>query len=441
MRVPHPSAHGSDALKVLAARLRQWTGLDCQRGGASHALQRYVERRAAEHSQSVNAYVDSLTGPQDGETQRLLNAITVGYTWLFRDPGQLESLASVMRQAPAGQVVNVWVAGCSSGEDAYSVALLAHRERRKAHVRGTDLNSDALDQAQVARYGRSATSETPVGLAEHLQVMSDGQVEVSHNVRAMVQFQWHNLVASPPAPPGERGWDIILCRNVLIYFDADAARAVVVGMAQALAPGGTLFLGSAEVGPPPAGAPLQLRQVGGNVAMVRVEHASPPSTGYQPPPAPAPKVAPPVAVPPPAAAPPSPTPLHLMTAAATLLQQGNIHDAVHNYQRVLDAWPLHAEARLWLGVAHHLEGDARGAVRWLRGALVLEPDLWVASYYLAVNYERLGRPQEAQLEYGRVIEGEREVGAGPEMEAPLQDMNLWREEILQVCRMRLGGRR
>ena len=126
--------------------IERWSGLDLERGGQGAAICRFVAGRAlALGLPSPQAYVERLGEAGGEEEQRLVHAITICHTWFFRDPQQLEQIAALWRaRYPAGQRVSVWVAGCASGEDVYSLALLGERESRPLSLLGSDINGGAL---------------------------------------------------------------------------------------------------------------------------------------------------------------------------------------------------------------------------------------------------------------------------------------------------------
>ena len=149
----------------------------------------------------------------------------------------------------AGAAVRVWSVGCSTGEEAYSLAILlaermeALKQSYKVQVFATDIDSRAIVAARAGVYPASiATDLTPERLARWFQEEA-GAWRVSPRLRQMVSVRQHNLLQGTS---GVGTFDIIFCRNVLIYFDLDGKRAVLDDLARALTPDGALFLGSAE---------------------------------------------------------------------------------------------------------------------------------------------------------------------------------------------------
>ena len=409
------------------------TGIDFNRGGQSRALGRFVVDRVRVCGlPDEGTYVDSLTGPTHPEVVRLVNAVTVGHSWFYRDGVQLEELARYFREGfSATRTIRAWVAGCSTGEDAYTLAMLALRENRQIHVLGTDINSDVLVTARAATYGAWSLWELPAPMQRFFRPPQGGRHQVKHDVMTRVQFQQQNLMEAPPEPPDAPAWDLILCRNVLIYFQPPAVTRVMERLAGVLCPAGWLVLGSGEVLQHHFGAHLVVAPLGARYGLRRSGQQVPPRTppaSHVPPP---PRVnLAPLAAPTGA---PAVTEMSLLEEASQLLERGQYAQALVVCQRVVQEDPLCVLARLWMGIAHHLSGDAIAAAHALRSALVLDPLLWPAAYYLAVSYEKSGLRQEAAREYRRVLET---CAVDPVISFPssvLTELYSWKAEIVAMC--------
>ena len=202
------------------------------------------------------AFARGLTDPRRGARllARLIEEVTVKETSFLRDHGQLASidwpLLLSRAHARGNARVRVWTAACATGEEAYSLALLASEafgaERPPVSILATDISPDALARARVGSYrARSVRDLGPEMRARHLR--ADGeQLVVGERLREVVTFARHNLVRDPFPPLGEAPFDLILCRNVLIYFDAATVGRVLTSLEQALASTGTLVLGAAD---------------------------------------------------------------------------------------------------------------------------------------------------------------------------------------------------
>jgi len=186
--------------------------------------------------------------------RRLIEEVTVKETSFLRDREQLASIdwRRLLERANArgSERVRVWTAACATGEEAYSLALLAAEAfapmPAPVHILATDISADALAHARAGHYrSRSVRDVGPAMRARWLRAEGDRQV-VADPLRALVTIARHNLVRDPFPPLGETPFDLILCRNVLIYFDTSTVGRVLASFEQARAPGGELVLGAAD---------------------------------------------------------------------------------------------------------------------------------------------------------------------------------------------------
>jgi chemotaxis protein methyltransferase CheR len=207
----------------------------------------------------------------DGDAREydlLLDALTINVTKFFRNPETWAALAPFVAerwQARQGALV-AWSAGCASGEEPYTVAVslaetarLTHTLERlpRARVLATDIDRVSLERAHAARYPASAFSEMPAELARRWlePPAADGSRTPVAAVRERVVVRRHDLTRERPP---ERGLDLIVCRNVVIYFDRGTQERLFHDFAEALAPGGLLLLGKVETLLGPARETLHL---------------------------------------------------------------------------------------------------------------------------------------------------------------------------------------
>ena len=179
---------------------------------------------------------------------QLCDALTVQESFFFREPSKLALLRhhAFPELRASNRTVRVWSAGCATGEEAFTLAMLlndagfAHRYR----VLGSDLSPAAVSAAQEATYGRwSMRGLSEQTLSQYFVTDSD-RYRVADAFRDNVTFQQHNLLEPLPARVGP--FDLILCRNVLIYFTAEAIQRAAASLVEALAPGGWLLLGVSD---------------------------------------------------------------------------------------------------------------------------------------------------------------------------------------------------
>lgn len=188
------------------------------------------------------------------EWDRLLDALTINVTKFFRNPDVYDALANVVVPALWALPVSslrVWSAGCSSGEETYSLAILFHRyaathgdlaRLARVEVLGTDIDLRSLAAAERGSYTGPAFADTPPELRE--AYFSKGEpAEVIPAVRAITRFERRDLL-NDPAPRG--AFHLVVCRNVMIYFDRESQDRLVGRFHSALVPGGFLALGKTE---------------------------------------------------------------------------------------------------------------------------------------------------------------------------------------------------
>jgi chemotaxis protein methyltransferase CheR len=206
---------------------------------------------------SVAAYLALLASPAGVvERQHLVDSVTIQETHFFRNPPQIRALRQhvlpelIRRSIANDKRLTIWSAGCSTGEEPYSIAMLVREllpMATREHVRivGSDVSTTALDFARRATYGsRAVQMAEPIDLARWFTATRDGYV-VRDDVRSLVELQLHNLVTEPvPFEPGEV--DLLLCRNVTIYFNRTTTKALMGRFHEALTTGGYLFLGHSE---------------------------------------------------------------------------------------------------------------------------------------------------------------------------------------------------
>lgn len=245
-----------DAFRDLLSRAAGLVFDESRRDSMAYSI---ADRMREAGTTSVAAYLRRLEDP--AERQCLLDEVTIQETHFFRNPPQIRALRQhvlpeLLRHAEAnGRRLRVWSAGCSTGEEPYSVAmmlreLLPSPAGWDVKVVATDISSRALEAARAGRYGaRAVQMATPEELTRFFQPVSDdpaGGHEVRPEVRELVEFRHHNLVTEAvPFAPSER-IDLVLCRNVTIYFGRDTTRALMSRLHDCLRDGGYLFLGHSE---------------------------------------------------------------------------------------------------------------------------------------------------------------------------------------------------
>lgn len=221
----------------------------------------YVDRRLAERLaalglSTVGDYLQLLrTDPTGTELQGVINAMTVNETYFYREEYQLRNLVrSLLPEITAnkqpGERVRIWVIPSSTGEEAYSVAiyLLEHwpeLDRWNVELVASDIDTDVLAKARRGIYSQRAVQQLPPAiLRKYFQETTDGY-QIAPFLRQSIRFTRVNL-CNPRETQGYRGFDVIFCRNLLIYFDDASRRVAAQQLYDALNPGGYVCLGPAE---------------------------------------------------------------------------------------------------------------------------------------------------------------------------------------------------
>lgn len=227
-----------------------------------YLLARACSRRiAAAEVQTARNYVDLLGTPQGraAELRELLNEITIGETSLFRSRPQLDALRNVIvpelcavRGKTGIKKLRIWSAGCSTGEEPYTLATVLLEEREKVlqgwgfEITATDLNDRSLETAKAGIYGSYALRNTPEYFRrKYFCAEAEGKLRVSDNVKQCVAFSRVNL-SDDSKMVFMKGMDLIFCCNVLIYFDLQSKKRVIQHFYANLLTHGYFFLGNSE---------------------------------------------------------------------------------------------------------------------------------------------------------------------------------------------------
>jgi len=198
----------------------------------------------------------------------LIAGITVGESYFFRDSEQIDLLRNTLlpemiaaKRASGNLSLRVWSAGCSEGQEIYTIALLLHElipdiEKWRIHLRGTDINSEVVSRAIAGRYSEWSFRATPSVLRERWFAPAGNEYEIHQKIRDMVHFAYLNLAADvyPSILSETNALDLILCRNVFIYLDRQTVQRCMSQYADCLLDQGILMLGASD--------PMYYRHVG-----------------------------------------------------------------------------------------------------------------------------------------------------------------------------------
>ncbi len=401
----------------------------------------------------------------EAELRNLLNLVTITETCFFRDASQfrllrehiIPALISARRaHRDAPRHIRIWSAGCSSGEESYSVAItLQEMGVYRAYpdltieITGTDINNNALERARRGMYTARAVRNVDGRLLDRYFVRNGSTFELCSDIKRRVTFEFGNITQTPMPSAGVQ--DVIFCKNVAIYFSADVTRRLIKGLHDTLTPDGYLLLGHAE----------SLWQVSDQFALVEYDRLFCYRKGRQ-----HLKVAPPAA--------PSARILARDTAADTgaqydsclsafragdwdgaeaalsalvlscptfvpaLLLLGGLHahrgrfdQAVEHAATVLTINDLEARAHLLLGIVAARRHRTEEALQSLRRALYLDDSLGLAHFWLGNLYRARGDLMRAHHEYANVVRGWERHTLDLTEEFP-QDLSA--EQIVEYCR-------
>jgi chemotaxis protein methyltransferase CheR len=247
--------HGDDAgFRALMEKITRDRGFRCASYKDKCLRRRIAVRMRAKGSFTPQEYASVLdTDPR--EYERLLRSLTVNVTKFFRNWETYVAIEDKVIPAlwdRGGDEMRVWSAGCSSGEEAYSIGILMHKHARhvgqtdrldEVTIVGTDIDTDCLGEAERAFYAESALTETPATLRASYFPQVAGLHTVLPEVRSLVRFECKDLL-SEEAPIDDV--HLLVCRNVIIYFEREAQDSLFSAFHRALAPGGFLVLGKVE---------------------------------------------------------------------------------------------------------------------------------------------------------------------------------------------------
>ena len=245
----------ADEIRHLCAFLYQRTGMIFGESKRYYIERRIAERMEATGARSFPAYFSHIEA-DPGEVEHLINVFTVNETYFYREEHQLHCLGrsllpSIVATRRPGDLVRIWSVPCSTGEEPYSIAiwLLENWPLVDAYhieIVGSDIDTRVLDAALSGDYGERALSRLPADVVErYFEPRGDGQRRLIEDLRESVKFTKANLVDTASVAAQGR-FDIVFCRNVLIYFD-DASRLIAANnLYDALQPGGYICLGHTE---------------------------------------------------------------------------------------------------------------------------------------------------------------------------------------------------
>jgi chemotaxis protein methyltransferase CheR len=225
--------------EALTRKISKARGLSCE-AYKDKCLKRRIAVRM--RARGVHTYDDysKLLDSDAREYQELLDALTINVTKFFRNPETWEALRPYVERLGAAHAdLRVWSAGCASGEEPYTIAVLLLEAGVRGSIDATDIDRLSLERTREAKYPDSAFTEMPASLRR--RYFPDGEPVAA--VRELVKVHAHDLTSGRPP---RRPYHLIVCRNVVIYFERQAQERLFLTFVDALAPGGVLLLGKVE---------------------------------------------------------------------------------------------------------------------------------------------------------------------------------------------------
>jgi two-component system CheB/CheR fusion protein len=239
-------------LVTICAVLNSRLGRDFGQYKSSTLMRRVRRRMQVLHIEDPNEYIDQLR-KLPNEPELLFREVLIGVTRFFRDPAMFEALAEtvlpdLVSKGGADEPIRVWVAGCATGEEAYSLAILfkealSHAEsRRHVTIFATDIDDRAVTVARAGLYSDTIEADTTAARLEQHFVKEGQRYRVAKHIREMCVFSTHDLVKDPPFSK----LDMVSCRNLLIYFESPLQQRVIATFHYGLKANGLLWLGPSE---------------------------------------------------------------------------------------------------------------------------------------------------------------------------------------------------
>jgi chemotaxis protein methyltransferase CheR len=257
MQETRPDDNAPDRLLTL---LSDRMGLELIGTRRESALAAIRSAMAESDIVSLDEYYARITS-EEKDLDRLIDAVSIGETYFFREPAQFEFLreqiiSDARRARGFDTPINIWSAGCASGEEAYSIAILLEETgvSTSSRILGTDISKAAISQARLANYRAWSLRTADSTFLDRYFALDGLHYKLCDRIRKRATFEHHNLSA-PGLPPSVLGgdMDVIFLRNVLIYFGREMSKSLVARLSSALRPGGWLITASCD--PPVQGVP------------------------------------------------------------------------------------------------------------------------------------------------------------------------------------------
>jgi two-component system CheB/CheR fusion protein len=248
-----PTSSNPSEIRLLIGYLKRTRGIDYASYKHTTLERRFRRRMQTLNLESYDEYIDYLEVHPD-EFRTLFNTVLINMTDFFRDAPSWEAIRTdivprILAEKKPEDSVRVWSAGCASGQEAYTIAIILSEAmgeaafRQQAKIYATDVDEEALNEARLAVYSADQLKSVPAELREKYFEPSNGNYAFKKELRRSVIFGKHDLLQDAPISR----IDLLICRNTLMYFNAEAQARILSRFAFALNDAGYLFLGKAEI--------------------------------------------------------------------------------------------------------------------------------------------------------------------------------------------------
>ncbi|MFZ2103604.1 MAG: protein-glutamate O-methyltransferase, partial [Oricola sp.] len=253
---------------TIAAQVRNEAGINLTEAKRDLVYSRLVKRLRRLQMPDFATYIDFVGSAGGAEERReLISAITTNVTNFYREPHHFEHLAKAVMPGVAdrltrGEAVRMWSAGCSDGREPYTIACTVLQSfpeaaRYNFKILASDLDHNSLDKAKEGRYNAEMVSKMPPGVRDKFFRRAGDMAEAGPQLRDLIAFRSLNLLNEWPF---KQKFDVIFCRNVLIYFEQDLQAKLFSRFCSVLKPGGHMYIGHSERVSGPASR--DLKQIG-----------------------------------------------------------------------------------------------------------------------------------------------------------------------------------
>lgn len=441
----------------LRQQLHSWSGISLGPREASSALSALADLARARGLSAVDCLRALGSAEHLEDRQRLIEQIAIGTTWFMRESAGIGALvAALARELGPGRTVRVWSAGCSTGQEPYSLAMSLLEAGLKPQILATDINRQALRTAAAARYDRRLFLALPAKWQRLYTTGAGTELgRIREEVTSLVSFVHHNLISQAAPPPQWGSFDAVVCRNVLIYFTRAEATEVVRRLSRACRPSGYILLSAAErplawmteavdeldqdsdttllrsrlVSRSENTGPFRRDKLTTPVPAPVPSARQPPSQQHHHPP-PHPPSLPPASLDRPGSEP-------LLHEALRTMERGELARALDLVDGLLARDRLLAPAHLIRGLVLKRQGAGREAVAALRCARFLSSDeAWMAPYNLALLLEQQGELEGAEEAYQHTL-GILAAGGRSGLPSTEHPGEALLETVAEACRARL----